>query len=515
MFKKEQSTMNPAKSTKKHTSKKTQELTRETMPLTRIRLKQYLRRFLNYRVPDRHICGHHASPFDYLWHTYSCDLLSEINRQKLHPNPPFRYKQLAGGDCIVWANRGGGKTQLAAVAALLEGMFKKKCQTLILAGSLDQSGRMYDYLCEFIEAGKYKPFIKGRMLSESCRFTNGTTVEALSQSARSVRGRHVNKLRCDEIELFDEDVLNAAKFVTQSTNGHVAAMEMFSTLHRPYGLMQKIIENAAQNNTPVFQWCMWEVIERCTSDRSCSRCPLNRDCHGKARRANGYLKIDDCIAQMRRSSRTGFESEMLCLRPSLENAVFDEFDPAVHVRPVSYDPILPLYRAMDFGFTNPFVCLWLQVDANGMVRVIDEYIQNRRRIVEHGKVVIAHTPCDESQVRMTCCDPAGAQHNGVSGTSEVRELTNMGMRLKYRHSEILEGIEHIRAHLRAGDGSHRLVIDPRCRKLIEAMRCYHYPNAQLLSELPKKDGKNDHPIDALRYFFVNYKSKSTKPSNRY
>ncbi|MHC5121226.1 MAG: hypothetical protein ACYSO7_06915 [Planctomycetota bacterium] len=60
---------------------------------------------------------------------------------------------------------------------------------------------------------------------------------------------------------------------------------------------------------------------------------------------------------------------MLCLRPNLENAVFEDFDPAVHVRPVGYDAGLPLYRAMDFGFANPFVCLWMQVDEAGAVRV--------------------------------------------------------------------------------------------------------------------------------------------------
>ena len=47
------------------------------------------------------------------------------------------------------------------------------------------------------------------------------------------------------------------------------------------------------------------------------------------------------------------------------------------------------------------------------------------------------------------------------------------------------------------------MIDPKCGKLIEAMQCYHYPDSG--GELPEKDGVHDHPIDALRYFFVNYR----------
>ena len=219
---------------------------------------------------------------------------------------------------------------------------------------------------------------------------------------------------------------------------------------------------------------------------------------------------------MARSSRAGFESEMLCLRPNLENAVFDEFDPAVHVGPVRYDAGLPLYRAMDFGFKNPFVCLWIQVDDTGVVRVIDEYVRDKKIIAEHAAVVKQRTPCDESQVRGTFCDPSGAGRNGVTGTSEMKVLRDKGMSVSSCKSDILAGIEKVRAALKAGDGSSRLVIDTRCEKLIAAMQCYHYPDAgaKAMSELPHKDGVHDHPIDALRYFFVNYgRSKGASSSN--
>lgn len=516
-------------------------------PQSRKELGQFLREHLDYSVPDCVLCGGHVSPMDYLWHAYSCDrkikyqraniknkkaaapqlILSDssaaprddnVGGREATPSPAYGgYSPLAGGefksgDCIVWANRGGGKTQLAALTTLLEGLFKPKCQTLILAGSLEQSSRMYDYLCEFVQrVPEFKDCLDGKMLRDFCRFQNGATVEALAQSARAVRGRHVHKLRCDEVELFDEDVFNAAKFITQSTDGHLAAMEMFSTMHRPYGLMQKLIDDAPVSGIPIFKWCLWEVIERCGKDRSCSRCPLNDDCQGKARRANGYLKIDDCIAQMRRSSRAGFEAEMLCLKPSLENAVFAEFDPAVHVAPAGYNAALPLYRTIDFGFTNPFVCLWIQVDEAGMVRVIDEYVKSRMRIADHAAQLKARTPCEEARVDGTFGDPAGSNHNDVTGTSAIKELAAAGIRVRWRRSRILEGIETIRAHLRAGDGSHRLVVAPKCRHLIEALRCYHYPDSTLggLSELPKKDGVYDHPIDALRYFFVNFVKNET------
>jgi phage terminase large subunit len=208
---------------------------------------------------------------------------------------------------------------------------------------------------------------------------------------------------------------------------------------------------------------------------------------------------------MRRSSRAGFEAEMLCLRPSLENAVFAEFEPAIHVKPVDYDSALPLYRSLDFGFINPFVCLWIQVDDCGTVRVTDEYIRTRATIDIHAKEIIIRTPCSEAAVAATFCDPAGAGVNDVTGTSAVCELKARNIKVRYRRSSILEGIELVRRAIKSGDGRSKLVISPRCVKLIEALRCYHYPESSSPDELPVKDGIYDHPIDALRYFFVNHK----------
>jgi len=453
-------------------------------PKTRDQLARYVRCFFNIKTPDRRLCVGHASPMDYLWHSYNADVSA------------------SGGDCIVWANRGGGKTQLAAVATLLEGLFKPRCQIGLLAGSLDQAHRMYGYLEAFAAMG-FEPFIDGKIKANACRFINGARVETLPQSAAAVRGRHIHKLRCDEIELFDRDIFDAAQFVTRSGDGLVGAIEIFSTMHRPYGLMQRLIDNAAVTETPTFCWCVWEVIEKCPPERSCSRCPLWTDCGGKARQADGFLAIDDCIRQMRRSSRAGFEAEMLCLRPHLDNAVFAEFDPSRHVVEVAYRADLPLYRAMDFGFVNPFVCLWIQTDSDGCIFVIDEYVQRGKIVAENAAAVRRRTPCEESAVAGTFCDPAGSGRSDLTGGSAIRELAACGITATYRKSAILDGIEKIRAALRSGDGQSRIVIAPQCKHLIAALRCYHYPDTGI-SELPVKDGLYDHPIDALRYFFVNY-----------
>ena len=118
----------------------------------------------------------------------------------------------------------------------------------------------------------------------------------------------------------------------------------------------------------------------------------------------------------------------------------------------------------------------------------------------------------------TFCDPAGAGVNDVTGTSSIRELRSLGITARYRRSGILEGIEHIRRVIRSGQGRSLLRISPRCCRLIEAFQCYHYPEAGSVgqnSELSVKDGVYDHPIDTLRYFFVNYKRRGKTISRRY
>ena len=180
---------------------------RRTRPTTKQDLKNYIKVFLGIDIPDKQICEGHNSPLDYLMYSFNCDFAN--------PKP-------ANADCVVWANRGGGKTDLAAVATLLDCIFKPSCQVRILAGSEDQAGRMYQYLTGFLHNG-FEQYLDGPVRKAGCRFVNGSSVDVLTQSQASVRGQHIQKLRCDEVELFDPDVFNAAKFTTQSANSIIAA----------------------------------------------------------------------------------------------------------------------------------------------------------------------------------------------------------------------------------------------------------------------------------------------------
>lgn len=193
-------------------------------PVTKKDLKNYVKAFLGIDVPQLKICPGHQSPMDLLWYVFSLDFIEQQDSQK-------------NGDVVVWANRAGGKTELAAIATLLDCIFKPGCQVRILGGSGEQASRMYEYLRVFLRSG-FESYLAGPVRNQKCTFSNDSAVEVLTQSQTSVRGQHIHKLRCDEVELFDEKVFAAAKFTTQSSEKIKAAMEVISTMHRPYGLMQ-------------------------------------------------------------------------------------------------------------------------------------------------------------------------------------------------------------------------------------------------------------------------------------
>lgn len=272
------------------------ELLRFNRPTTKHHLQDYLRYFLGVDLPSKVMLDGHSSPMDYVWYAFNSDFLQE---------------KRANCDLIVWANRGGGKTETAAIATLLDCIFKPKIEIRILSGSGYQAGRMYEYFEQFLRMGYENCVADSRSHPVKTKiFTNGAKVEVLVQSETSVRGQHVNKLRCDEVELFKPRVFEAAQYTTKTSNGYSAALEVISTKHKPRGLMSKIIKEADARGIKIFKWNIWDVIEKCK--KQCKDCPIESICKKQAQKGSGFITVDDVITQFERTSRVSFSYEMLC-----------------------------------------------------------------------------------------------------------------------------------------------------------------------------------------------------------
>jgi hypothetical protein len=380
--------------------------------------------------------------------------------------------------------------------------------------------------------------VEGKVRGRKISLGNGSNAAVLTQSQRAVRGLRVQKLRCDEVEMFDPGVWEAGQLVTKTSKtlktvalkchrrsgGLVSgAVEAISTFHFPWGLMSKIIDGAPSRNVPVVRWCILEVLERCPPERECGTCPLWEECRGVAKiKCDGFVSIDDAIAMKRRVSKETWEAEMLCLRPSVKGSVFPSFDVSVHVKEThgllsvgfggggSLEEGSEISVALDFGFAAPFVCLWVRTFADGVTYVVDEYVQAGVTLAEHIEVIRAR---GHGEVLRVACDPAGAGRNDQTAMSNVALLRQSGFVVRFRKSQIVEGVEMVRAALRNGSGEAKLFVHPRCVRLVKAMRAYHYPKGG--GETPEKDGENDHLVDALRYYFVNRRIGESGPARRY
>lgn len=361
-------------------------------PTTPGELHAWLDRVLDIRVPMLALLGSNSAPMDYLVHTFfegraRVRAIQSVASSSGGSNDSARAQRERGGaddieppiDCVVWANRGGGKTFLGAVATMLDLVFKPGIEVRILGGSLEQSRRMHEHLCGLLQHDALRHLLSKRGITDKrVLLVNKSRAEILAQSQASVRGTRVQKVRCDEVELFDPEVWNAAQLATRSKAiagpwGPMVrgGIEALSTMHRPMGLMWRLAMDARKADgsaglgdlapnasgsegvqddpeTPVlqlqasepmrrvlFRWGVVDALEHCPPTRSCERCGLRSECNGIAKtrpvREAGHIGIDDALRLKSRVSAGQWESEMLCLRPSTSDAVYPEFDPRVHV----------------------------------------------------------------------------------------------------------------------------------------------------------------------------------------
>ena len=480
-------------------------------PRDRAELKEWLLRFLGLRVPDRPFVPGHSAPFEYLRHAFfeGCERLPEHDQQHDVTEDP------SPADCVVWASRGGGKTFLGAVATLLDLLFKPEIEIRILGRSLDQSSKMGRYLRTLLDRDGIREQVR-KVTERRIEMKTGAGVELLAQSETSVRGTRVQKLRCDEVDLFDPEVWEAAQLTTRSRQcGDIpvrGAIECLSTMHRAHGVMRSLVDEAKRGTRRLMRWSVLDVLEKCPL--GCARegaCRLGPVCAGRGvdRETAGHVTLDDALTMRSRVSEATWEAEMLCEAPSREDAVLPEFDPEVHVFRSELPHRMLAGSApdgarwlcgMDFGFRAPTVILWAVADALGGLWIVDERVEREVIVEEHARAILDGPWPKPVWIGV---DPAGRARNGQTGETDVQVLQRFGLPVRARKLTIQRGLAMIRARLRPADGSQpRLHIHERCTRLIEAMETHHYDINQLESESPIKDG-TDHAVDALRYLIIN------------
>ena len=175
-----------------------------------------------------------------------------------------------------------------------------------------------------------------------------------------------------------------------------------------------------------------------------------------------------------------------------------------------YNPTLPTYVTIDWGYASDMACLFVQHDTRqNKLIVFDEIVRSRMTLDDLWDGIKAKG----YKINDWTCDSAGNQKRELSGISNVNWFKEKGISFKYRNTAITYGIPMIRSRLKNGLGQVKLQFDKHnATKTIDQLKQYSYPmkDGKITDEKPIKI--NDHCCDALRYLIVN-KFDTNKPKD--
>lgn len=158
---------------------------------------------------------------------------------------------------------------------------------------------------------------------------------------------------------------------------------------------------------------------------------------------------------------------------TLQGAVFKEFRKAIHVcEPFRIPRDWRKIRGIDFGFNDPFACLWIARDHDNRYYVYDEHYESGRLIDYHAEK-IKQREWDHPQGPWF--GPTYSDHD-----PQIRaELAKHGINTTLANkagSSIEMGIELLRSLMMVkGDGKPQLFIFNTCSNLLREIAGYKYP----------------------------------------
>ncbi len=172
-------------------------------------------------------------------------------------------------------------------------------------------------------------------------------------------------------------------------------------------------------------------------------------------------------------------------------AVYKTFSRDTHViKPFTIPDDWTQYRAIDWGFNNPFCCLWFARDSDRRWYVYAEHYQARETLAYHAERIKQIS--GREKYRITWAD-----HDA----QERFEFQKLGIATMPAKKDMHLGIEAVQATLKIqNDGKPRLFIFKTCKNTIREMSGYTWAEGTEIKDAKDEPLKvNDHTCDCLRY----------------
>ena len=223
-------------------------------------------------------------------------------------------------------------------------------------------------------------------------------------------------------------------------------------------------------------------------------------------------EADEEITALRRDmSQESFNQEIAADFTEFVGRVFKEFDEEVHVKDLVYQPDWKTFAASDYGFTNPFVWLVVQVGPWDEVHVLDELYMPGLTIPEAAAELRSRGLVPDSMLKFFPDPALPGESKQLAEILKIPASRNTG-------GELRDRIEMIRRWLKVPadkqylpadhpERKPKLFINRRCENVIREMNDYRYPksaeeSAALGRNAPEQPlKKDDHTPEALGRFF--------------
>lgn len=174
-----------------------------------------------------------------------------------------------------------------------------------------------------------------------------------------------------------------------------------------------------------------------------------------------------------------------------------------------------IYRSIDFGYNNPFVCQWWARHPEKKINVLFREIYKTETLVQDLAEEIKKNDPETSAIEQTFADPAQAedlatlQRYGIDATKAKKDVEN-GIQEVMRNMKVDENGRtklYIMKNARIHPPDDNLTNNPACTE--EEIPLYSWKN----DDEDKPDKKDDHGCDAMRYFIYTAETNRTPTKN--
>lgn len=197
-----------------------------------------------------------------------------------------------------------------------------------------------------------------------------------------------------------------------------------------------------------------------------------------------------------------FEQEYMAEFAKFVGLIYTGFDEARHVQNFEVDENWTFYRAIDFGATDPDAVPFIGVNRDGVIHVFDEIYMSNLYTSEFAELIKQKSA--HRYFVATYADSAGKQQIMDLGTYGIHCIPVKKNTGEGNKNWIIAGIDRVHQLLKDG----KIVVHPRCKGLIKEFMSYSWRKDRLGEAVNLPEDKNNHLLDAFRYFVISYQGET-------